>query len=77
MFRCRVDRALLSKANRVAEEVGTTPGEVVRHLFKQMAKRGAIPFPLAAETPDDEILTSARRRAGLWDEMNEGRPATR
>lgn len=77
MFRVRIDRTLIDEANKVAEEIGTTPGEVVRLLFKQMVKRRTIPFPLQADTPEDEILTPAKRRSKLWDEMNEGHPATR
>ena len=77
IFRCRVDRTLIKKATKVAEEIGTTPGEVVRLLFTQMAKRRAIPFPLQADAPEDEILSPARRRAEMLDEMHEGKPATR
>ena len=77
MFRCRVDSALLVEAAKVAEDIGTSPGEVVRLCFRQMVKRRAIPFPLQAETPEDEILSPAKRRANLWDEMNEGKPTAR
>ena len=77
IFRCRIDRRLIKKATRVAEEIGTTPGEVVRLLFTQMAKRRAIPFPLQADTPENEILSPARRRAEMLDEMHEGKPAAR
>lgn len=77
IFRCRIDRALIKKATKVAEEIGTTPGEVVRLLFTQMAKRRAIPFPLQADNLEDEILSSPRRRAEMLDEMHEGKPAAR
>jgi addiction module RelB/DinJ family antitoxin len=69
MFRCRVDRDLIKKANRVAKDIGTTPGEIVRLLFKQLVKRRAIPFPLQADAPEDEILRPAKRRSEIWDEM--------
>jgi addiction module RelB/DinJ family antitoxin len=68
MFRCRIDRKLIREASRVAEEIGTTPGEVVRMLFAQMVKRRSIPFPLQADSPEDELLSSRRRRSELWDE---------
>ncbi|MGA9777925.1 MAG: type II toxin-antitoxin system RelB/DinJ family antitoxin [Verrucomicrobiia bacterium] len=77
LFRVRIERQLAREAARVAKEIGTTPGEVVRLLFKQMVKRRTIPFPLQADTPEDEMLTSPERRARLWDEMNEGKPAGR
>jgi addiction module RelB/DinJ family antitoxin len=66
-FRVRIDRNLARQARRVAEEIGTSPGEVVRMLFAQMVKRRAIPFPLQADSPEDEVLGSAKRRSGLWD----------
>ena len=69
MFRVRIDRKLIAQATKVAEEIGTTPGEVVRMLFKQMAKRRTIPFPLHADAPEDEIFSSPERRSKLWDEF--------
>jgi addiction module RelB/DinJ family antitoxin len=76
-FRVRIDRNLVRQARRVAEEIGTSPGEVVRMLFAQMVKRRAIPFPLQADSPEDEVLGPAKRRAELWDAMNEGKPSAR
>src|SRR5438094_6044080 len=74
MFRCRVDRKIIRNATRVAEQIGTTPGEVVRLLFAQMLKRRAIPFPLQADSPEAEVLGPVERRAKMWDDMNEGNP---
>ena len=72
MFRVRVERKLMRQASKVAEEIGTTPGEVVRILFKQMVKRRTIPFPLHADAANgepDDIFTSAQRRNKLADEF--------
>jgi len=69
VFQCRIDSELVSAAKAVAEEIGTTPQEVVRLMFAQMVKRRAIPFPLQADSPEDEILSSPERRAKLWDEL--------
>lgn len=77
MFRCRIDRKLIRNVTRVAQEIGTTPGEVVRLLFTQMVKRRTIPFPLQADLPEDEVLSPSRRRAQMLDEMHEGKPAAR
>jgi addiction module RelB/DinJ family antitoxin len=68
-FQCRVDSQLVAQARAVAKEIGTTPGEVVRLMFAQVVKRRAIPFPLQAESPEDEVLSPAKRRAQLWDEL--------
>jgi antitoxin component of RelBE/YafQ-DinJ toxin-antitoxin module len=69
MFRCRIERKLIAQASKVAEEIGTTPGEVVRMLFKQMVKRRAVPFPLQAEAPEDDVVGPLKRRIGLFDEL--------
>lgn len=70
MLRVRVEKKLLADAARVAEEIGTTPGEVVRLLFKQLVRRRAIPFPLSADAPEDEIfLRTTAERSKLWDEL--------
>ena len=76
-FRVRIDRKLANKARQVAQDIGTTPGEIVRLLFVQLVKRRAIPFPLEADSPESEILGSPERRTRLWDAMNEGKPAAR
>ena len=76
-FRVRIDRALVRKVKRVAEEIGTTPGDIVRMLFAQLVKRRAIPFPLQAESPESEVLGSPKRRSELWDQMNDGKPEAR
>ncbi len=65
MFRVRIDRKLINQASKVAEEIGTTPGEVVRMLFKQMVKRRTIPFPINADSPEDEVVGPTARRAEL------------
>ncbi len=76
-FRVRIERKLLADAHRVAEEIGTTPADAVRLLFRQMVKRRSIPFPLQADTPESEALSSPERRSILWDQMDEGKPAAR
>ena len=65
MFRVRIERTLIKQASKVAEDIGTTPGEIVRLLFKQMVKRRTIPFPLNADSPEDEVVGPAARRAEL------------
>ena len=77
VFRVRLERKLIRQANEVAQEIGTSPGEIVRLMFKQLVKRRAVPFPLQADTPEGEILSNPRRRSELWDAMNEGGPSAR
>jgi len=60
-FRVRVDPELLREAKRVAEEIGTTPGEMVQILFAQLVKRRAMPFDLVADAPSDGLVDRQRR----------------
>jgi hypothetical protein len=46
-------------------------------LGMRLVKRRAIPFPVQADTLEGEVLSSSKRRAKMWDEMNEGRPKAR
>jgi addiction module RelB/DinJ family antitoxin len=71
-FRVRIDKVLVRQAKRVAAEIGTTPGDVVRLVFAQMVKRRAIPFPLQADSPEDEVLGPPARRGQIWDQMESG-----
>jgi hypothetical protein len=34
-----------------------------------MLKRRAIPFPLTADSPEDELLGPVKRKATLWDDQ--------
>ena len=67
LFRVRIEHKLVAEASKDSEEIGTTPGEVVRLLFKQMVKRRAVPFPLQADAPEDDVLGPVERRIRLWD----------
>ena len=65
IFRVRVDRKLLAKASRVAKEIGTTPGEIVRLLFAQLVRRRKVPFSLSADA--DDLVDVERRNRILRD----------
>jgi addiction module RelB/DinJ family antitoxin len=69
VFQCRIDKKLVARARQVSKEIGTTPGEVVRLMFAQMVKRRGIPFPLNADSPEDEVLGPVKRREAMWDEL--------
>ncbi len=77
LFRCRVDAKLLAESKRVAGEIGTDCGVLVNLMFKQLVKRRTVPFPLLADSAEDEVLSPAGRRAAMLDEMYEGKPPAR
>ncbi len=72
IFRVRIERDLIRKANRVAEEIGTTPGEIVRMLFTQLVRQKEIPFSLSAGKKDELLDIKRRNRVLLGLDDSEG-----
>jgi len=65
----RIDPELKRQAEAVLEEIGLKPREALELFYKQIVKRRAIPFPLQADSPEDELLSPAARRNKLADEF--------
>ena len=57
----RVDPKLLKKTQQVTEQMGTSPGELVRMLFTQVVKRRTIPFEVTADARTDDLMDIKRR----------------
>jgi addiction module RelB/DinJ family antitoxin len=71
LFRCRIERKLLTKVARVAEQMGTTPGELVRLLFTHVVKRREIPFQITADAESDLDLLDVPRRNRILRELDD------
>ena len=65
----RIDPELKRQAEAVLEEIGLKPRAALELFYKQIIKRRAIPFPVQADSPDDEVLSPAARRNALADEF--------
>jgi len=65
----RIDPQLKRQAEAVLEEIGLKPRAALELFYKQIVKRRAIPFPVQADNPEDEILSPAVRRNALADEF--------
>jgi addiction module RelB/DinJ family antitoxin len=65
IFRVRIDPKLLKQAHKVAGEMGTSPGELVRMLFTQVVKKRAIPFEVSADDRADDLVDIKRRNRVL------------
>ena len=65
----RIDPELKRQAESVLEEIGLKPRAALELFYKQIVKRRAIPFPVQADAPEDEILSPAARRNALADEF--------
>jgi antitoxin component of RelBE/YafQ-DinJ toxin-antitoxin module len=58
LFRCRIEKPLLKKADRIAQKLGTSTPEMVRMFVTQMARTGKVPLNLDA---NDSV-------AGPWEQ---------
>lgn len=65
----RIDPELKRQAESVLEEIGLKPRAALELFYTQIVKRRAIPFPVQADAPEDEILSPAARRNALADEF--------
>ena len=59
LFRCRIEKPLLDKANRVSKRLGASTSEMVRIFVTQMARTGKVPLRL--DVGQDEAI------AGAWE----------
>lgn len=65
----RIDPELKRQAEAILEEIGLKPRAALELFYKQIIKRRAIPFPVQADSPEDEVLSPAPRRNHLADEF--------
>ncbi len=69
IVKSRIDPELKRQAEAVLEEIGLKPKAALELFYKQIIKRRAIPFPVKADPPEDEVLSSDERRNSLADEF--------
>lgn len=65
----RIDPELKREAEAILEEIGLKPHAALELFYKQIVKRRAIPFPVQADIPEDEVLSPAIRRNAIADEF--------
>jgi antitoxin component of RelBE/YafQ-DinJ toxin-antitoxin module len=68
LFRCRVKKPLLDKANKVTKQLGTSTPEMVRIFLAQIAQTGKVPLKLDSNLEtEDHISGSKEYRAALLE----------
>ena len=67
VWRVRVDKSVLNKADRITKRLGTSTQEMVRVFLTQIARSGKVPLNL--DTDDD--LVDVRRRNQIWGELDD------
>jgi len=65
----RIDPELKRQAEAVLAEIGLKPRAALELFYKQIIKRRAIPFPVQADSPEDDVLSPAARRNKLADDL--------
>jgi addiction module RelB/DinJ family antitoxin len=62
VFRARVNKQLLQRAQRICQEMGLDIEDAVRLFLNELVRQRRLPFSL-----DEEILQYERRRAAILD----------
>jgi len=68
IYRGRVDPRKLKKAERVAEDLGTSVPELFRIFIAEVARTGSVPVSMAASK---ETLFSKKRRNRIWASLDD------
>lgn len=68
VLKTRIDPKLKKQAEAILDEIGLKPRAALELYYKQIIKRRAIPFPVQADAPEDEVLSLAARCNSLADE---------
>lgn len=65
LFRCRVEKPVLEKANKVTSQLGTSTSEMVRIFLTQIARTGKVPLKLDPDAENASIAPWEKRAAVL------------
>ena len=69
LFRCRVEKPLLTKANAVTKSLGTSTAEMFRVFVAEIARTGKVPVNLNISNNDD--LLDVPRRNKIWSQLDD------
>jgi antitoxin component of RelBE/YafQ-DinJ toxin-antitoxin module len=69
LFRCRVEKPLLAKANAVAKSLGTSTAEMFRIFVAEIARTGKVPVDL--KLSQSEGLVDVPRRNKIWSQLDD------
>ncbi|MCX6904617.1 MAG: type II toxin-antitoxin system RelB/DinJ family antitoxin [Verrucomicrobia bacterium] len=69
LFRCRVEKPLLKKADTVTRTLGTSTAEMFRIFVAEIARTGKVPVSLATSRADE--LVDVQRRNKIWRELDD------
>ncbi|MDB6058747.1 MAG: hypothetical protein JWO95_2591 [Verrucomicrobiales bacterium] len=70
LLRCRVDKPVLAKANKVTKKLGTSTPEMIRVFLTEIARTGRIPVTLSASNSD---VVDVKRRNAIWKDLDDAK----
>ena len=69
ILKSRMNSHLKQEAEPVLAEIGLKPRAALELFYRQIIKHRAIPFPVQADSPEEEVLSHGSRRKALADEF--------
>lgn len=69
LFRCRIEKPLLAKANAVTKSLGTSTAEMFRVFVAEIARTGKVPVDLEISRSDG--LVDVPRRNRIWSQLDD------
>jgi antitoxin component of RelBE/YafQ-DinJ toxin-antitoxin module len=69
LFRCRVKKSLLTKANAVTKSLGSSTAEMFRIFVAEIARTGKVPVNLDASKNGD--VMDVKRRNRIWSQLDD------
>jgi antitoxin component of RelBE/YafQ-DinJ toxin-antitoxin module len=69
LFRCRVEKPLLKKADTITKSLGTSTAEMFRIFVAEIARTGKVPVSLS--TSGDDKRLDIQRRNKIWSELDD------
>ena len=74
LLRCRVEKDLLAKANKVTDRLGSSTPEIIRIFLAEIARTGKVPVNLNTDADDNIAGPWAQRAATLRASMTQPKP---
>jgi len=69
LFRCRIEKPMLTKADAVTKSLGTSTAEMFRIFVAEIARTGKVPVNLSVIEAHD--LVDVKRRNKIWSELDD------
>ncbi len=69
LFRCRVKKSVLTRADAVTKSLGSSTAEMFRIFVTEIARTGKVPVNL--DTSENGDVMDVKRRNRVWSELDD------